>query len=50
MPEPGNGHGNGHGDGQRAAIDGHNGHGEQAPTGAGSGTAAREPQHGDDSH
>jgi ubiquinol-cytochrome c reductase cytochrome b subunit len=50
MPEiHGNGHGNGHGDGHLAETGEHNGHGEQAPSGAGA-AAPAEPQHDEDSH
>jgi ubiquinol-cytochrome c reductase cytochrome b subunit len=48
MPESHpNGHGNGHGDGQLESGD-QNGHGGQAGSAAGTGTAAREPEHGED--
>jgi hypothetical protein len=53
MPEihgTGNGHGNGHGDGQLAETGGHNGHGEQASSGAGTATSPADPQQDEDSH
>jgi ubiquinol-cytochrome c reductase cytochrome b subunit len=50
MPEiHGNGHGNGHGDGHLAETGEHNGHGEQASSGAGT-TAPAESQPDEDSH
>jgi ubiquinol-cytochrome c reductase cytochrome b subunit len=51
MPEiHGNGHGNGHGDGHLAETGEHNGHGEQAPSGAGTPTSPADPQQDEDSH
>jgi ubiquinol-cytochrome c reductase cytochrome b subunit len=51
MPEiHGDGHGNGHGDGHLAETGEHNGHGEQAPSGAGTATSPAEPQHDEDGH
>jgi ubiquinol-cytochrome c reductase cytochrome b subunit len=48
MPESHpNGHGNGHGDGQLESGD-QNGHGGQAGSATGTGTSAREPEHGED--
>jgi len=51
MPDiHGNGHGNGHGDGQLTETGEHNGHGEQASSGAGTAGAPAESQPDEDSH